>query len=62
MAYRLRLFDGNTEVSSSTVAHVPGANNYPWVGQTIDNTWEVLEIISHTESELCCRVKRIKRE
>jgi hypothetical protein len=60
MAYRLRLFEGDTEVSSSTVAYVPGADNYPWVGQTINDTWVVLEVVSHTETERCLRVKRIK--
>jgi hypothetical protein len=64
MAYRLRLFEGNTEVSSSTVAYVPGpdANNYPREGQTFDDMWLVLEVISRTESECCVRVKRIKKD
>jgi hypothetical protein len=59
MVYRLRLFEGNTEVSSSTVAYVPGATNYPLKDHMIGDNWLVLEVISHTESEHCVRVKRI---
>jgi hypothetical protein len=60
MQYTLRLFEGDVEVKNFTVAYVGGANNYPLVGQTIDD-WLVTEVISHTEAERCLRVERIKR-
>jgi hypothetical protein len=61
MSYKLRLFENDVEVSDSTVAYVPGANNYPLIGQTIDDTWLVIGVISHTDDERCLRVERIKK-
>ena len=60
MDYTLRLFENDTEVRSWTVAYVPGANNYPTVGQTIDDTWRVVDVISHSDVERHLQVERIK--
>lgn len=61
MNYVLRLFENGVEVSHSTVAYVPGANNYPVTGQTVDDKWLVVDVISHTDAERCLRVERVRK-
>jgi hypothetical protein len=41
--YILRMFFGQEEVVTTTVAIVPGANSYPCVGQMINGKWKVVE-------------------
>lgn len=60
-SYALRLFEGDVEVSASTVMKVLGGDNYPCTGQILDDYWRVIEIISFTEQELCLRVEKIKK-
>jgi len=59
--YQLRLFENDVEVSSTSVAIVPGADNYPKVGQTISDYWLVTGVISHNARERCLRVERIAK-
>jgi hypothetical protein len=59
MQYVLRLFENDVEVSTSSVAITPDAQNYPSVGQTIDDTWLVTDVISHDAKERRLRVKRL---
>jgi hypothetical protein len=60
MSYTLRLFENDKEVSTSTVETVSlGAQNYPDVGQVIDEKWQITDVLSHTESEVRLRVKRV---
>jgi len=59
MSNILRLFENSKEVSTSTVEKMKGAANYPEVGQTIDDKWKVVSVISHTEAELRLRVEPI---
>jgi hypothetical protein len=61
MQYTLRLFEDGAEISTSTVAYIPGAQNYPSIGQTISDLWEVTEVISASEAECCFRVKRLRK-
>lgn len=59
MSYQLRLIESSKEVITSTVGYIMGSYNYPSVGQTIDNTWKVISIISRSETELWLRVERV---
>jgi len=58
MQYQLRLFENGIEVSNSTVAMVPGANNFPKTGDVIGDTWRVVKYMSHSDRELCLEVER----
>jgi hypothetical protein len=60
MQYQLRLFENDVEVSTSTVAIVPGANNHPAIGQVIGDVWRVVGFISYSEDEHCLRVERVQ--
>ncbi|MGH9398716.1 MAG: hypothetical protein ACRD18_17945 [Terriglobia bacterium] len=58
--YTLRMFLGEKEVGTSTVAIVPGANSYPRVGQVVDGKWKVVEALpSSTEGEYHVRVEPV---
>lgn len=59
MQYTLRLFENSAEVSTSTVAYVPGAQNYPSIGQTISDVWVAVEVISVSDGECRFRVERV---
>jgi hypothetical protein len=60
--YVLRLFDDkDQEVGTSTVAITAQGQDYPVAGQTINDTWEVVTVISHTPQERRLRVKRIAK-
>ena len=59
MQYTLRLFENDVEVSTSTVAYVPGAQYRPSIGQTISDAWVVVDVISASETDCCFRVKRL---
>ena len=60
MSYILRLFENGKEVSTSTVEKMIGAANYPQIGQTIDDKWRVVTVISHAETEVTLGVERIR--
>ncbi len=51
MQYVLRLFENDVEVSTSSVAITPDAQSYSSVGQTIDDTWRVTDVISQARTE-----------
>lgn len=58
--YTLRMFDGENEVGTSTVAIVPGVVSYPTVGQTVDDKWKVTKILKNSGSEFHVRVERLR--
>jgi hypothetical protein len=57
--YILRAFEAEREVITTTVAVVPGAGSYPSVGQVIDTTWRVAEILDSPRGECWIRVERL---
>lgn len=58
--YTLRLFENEKEVYTATVALVPGAENYPVIGQVVDRKWRVLSVIIHNNQERHLAVERVK--
>jgi hypothetical protein len=47
--YKLRMFDRESEVDTSTVAIVPGGQSFPNVGQTIGDKWRVTGVLKRPE-------------
>ncbi|MGH9431851.1 MAG: TIR domain-containing protein [Terriglobia bacterium] len=60
--YTLRMFKGNEQVGTSTVAIVPGGHSYPKVDQTIDDKWRVTKVlVDRPEGEYWIRVEPLAR-
>ncbi len=56
----LRAFCGEHEVVTTTVAVVPSASSCPNVGQVIEGTWKVTEILESPQGEYRIRVLRLE--
>jgi hypothetical protein len=54
---RKDLFENDDEVSRSVAAITPDAQNYPSVGQAIDDKWQVTDGISPDSEDRCLRVR-----
>lgn len=54
--YQLRMFLGTQQVGASAVAVTPDGQNYPSIGQTIDEKWEVTAVLACPAGEFWVRV------